>query len=57
MKNGKLEPEDADTLMAIYRKIDIWRQELKEPLTTYEMVLIFALSKWIRENVKEDKAR
>lgn len=42
MKNGYIEPSDADTLMGIYRKIDIYGR-LKEPLTMDEYMTIFAL--------------
>lgn len=48
MKNGYIEPSDADTLMGIYRKIDI-SGNLKEPLTTDEQILIFCIAKSIRE--------
>lgn len=48
MKNGYIEPSDADTLMGIYRKIDI-NGNLKEPLTTDEQILIFCIAKSIKE--------
>lgn len=48
MKNGYIEPSDADTLMGIYRKIDI-NGNPKEPLTTDEQILIFCIAKSIRE--------
>lgn len=48
MKNGYIEPSDADVLMEIYRKIDI-NGNLKEPLTTDEQILIFCIAKSIRE--------
>lgn len=48
MKNGHIEPSDADTLMEIYRKIDI-NGNLKEPLTANEQILIFCIAKSIRE--------
>lgn len=48
MKNGYIEPSDADTLMEIYRKIDI-SGNLKEPLTTDEQILIFCIAQSIRD--------
>ena len=48
MKNGYIEPSDADVLMEIYRKIDI-NGNLKESLTATEQVLIFCIAKSIRE--------
>lgn len=48
MKNGYIEPSDADTLMGIYRKIDLYGN-LKEPLTTDEQILIFCIAKSIKE--------
>lgn len=48
MKNGYIEPSDADTLMKIYRKIDMYGN-LKEPLTTDEQILIFCIAKSIRD--------
>ena len=48
MKNGYIEPSDADVLMEIYRKIDI-NGNLKEPLTTDEQILIFCIAKSIRD--------
>lgn len=48
MKNGYIEPSDADTLMGIYRKIDMYGN-LKEPLTTDEQILIFCIAKSIKE--------
>lgn len=48
MKNGYIEPSDADELMGIYRKIDI-NGNLKEPLTTDEQILIFCIAKSIRD--------
>lgn len=48
MKNGYIEPSDADTMMQIYRKNDIYGN-LKEPLTTDEQILIFCIAKLIRE--------
>lgn len=48
MKNGYIEPSDADTLMGIYRKIDI-NGNLKEPLTTDEQILIFCIAKSIKD--------
>lgn len=47
MKNGYIEPSDADVLMGIYKKIDIYGR-LKEPLTTDEQILIFCIAKLIR---------
>lgn len=48
MKNGYIEPSDADVLMGIYRKIDI-NGNLKEPLITDEQVLIFCIAQSIRD--------
>lgn len=48
MKNGYIEPSDTDTLMGIYRKIDI-NGNLKEPLTTDEQILIFCIAKSIKD--------
>ena len=48
MKNGYMEPPDADVLVGIYRKIDI-NGNLKEPLTANEQILIFCIAKSIRE--------
>ena len=48
MKNGYIEPSDADVLMDIYKKID-GEGNLKEPLTTKEQVLIFCIAQSIRE--------
>lgn len=48
MKNGYIEPSDADVLMEIYKKID-GEGNLKEPLTTKEQVLIFCIAQSIRE--------
>lgn len=49
MKEGIIEPEkDRETIMRIYRKIDLYGN-LKVPLTTEEQVLIFCLAKSIRE--------
>lgn len=48
MKNGYIEPSDADRLMEIYKKID-GEGNLKEPLTTKEQVLIFCIAQSIRE--------
>lgn len=48
MKNGYIELSDADMLMGVYRKIDIYGK-LKEPLTTKEQVLIFCIAQSIRE--------
>ena len=48
MKNGYIEPSDSDTLMEVYRKIDI-SGNLKEPLTTDEQILIFCIAKSIRD--------
>lgn len=48
MKNGYIEPSDADTMMEIYRKIDI-NGNLKEPLTTDEQILIFCIAQSIRD--------
>lgn len=53
MKNGKLEPNDSDTLQNIYNKLTV-NGELKEPLTAEEQVLLFSVSKWIKKNVKKD---
>lgn len=53
MKNGKLEPNDSDTLQSIYNKLTV-NGELKEPLTVEEQVLLFSVSKWIKKNVKKD---
>lgn len=52
MKNGKLEPNDSDTLQNIYNKLTV-NGELKEPLTVEEQVLLFSVSKWIKKNVEE----
>lgn len=54
MKNGQLEPQDSDTLMSIYRKLNI-DGTLKEPLSTKEQVIIFAIAEWIEKNVKENE--
>ena len=51
MKRGKLELKDSDTLQYIYNKLTIYWY-LKEPLTVNEQVLIYGVSKWIRENVE-----
>lgn len=48
MKNGYIEPSDADTLMEIYRKIDIYGR-LKEPLTMDEYMTIFCIAKLIKD--------
>ena len=48
MKNGYIEQSDADTLMSVYRKFDIYGNT-KEPLTTEEQVLIFCIAKSIKE--------
>lgn len=48
MKNGYIEPSDADVLMEIYKKIGGDRN-LKEPLTVKEQVLIFCIAQSIRE--------
>lgn len=48
MKNGNIELSDADTLMGIYRKIDMYGN-LKQPLTTDEQILIFCIAKSIKE--------
>lgn len=48
MKNGYIEPSDADVLMEIYKKID-GEGSLKEPLTTSEQVLIFCIAQSIRD--------
>lgn len=48
MKNGYIEPSDADALMEIYRKIDIYGR-LKEPLTMDEYMTIFCIAKLIKE--------
>ncbi len=55
MKNGQLERKDEDTLKEIYKKLTV-DGYLKEPLTVEEQVLIYGISKWIRENVEVDKA-
>ena len=52
MKNGKLEPNDSDTLQSIYNKLTV-NGELKEPLTVEEQVLLFSVSKWIKKNMKK----
>lgn len=52
MKRGKLELKDSDTLQDIYNKLTI-DGYLKEPLTVDEQVLIYGISKWIRENEVE----
>lgn len=51
MKNGQLERKDEDTLKEIYKKLAV-DGYLKEPLTVEEQVLIYGISKWIRENVE-----
>lgn len=56
MKNGQLELQDSETLKNIYRKLDIYGNT-KEPLTVREMVLIYALSKWIEENVNGEDSK
>lgn len=48
MKNGYIEPSDADVLVEIYKKID-GEGNLKEPLTTKEQVLIFCIAQSIKE--------
>ncbi len=48
MKNGYIEPSDADVLMGIYRKIDMYGN-MKEPLTAKEQVLIFCIAQSIRD--------
>lgn len=48
MKNGYIELSDADVLMGVYRKIDIYGK-LKEPLTMSEQVLIFCIAQSIKE--------
>lgn len=53
MRNGKLEPNDSDTLQSIYNKLTV-NGELREPLTVEEQVLLFSVSKWIEKNVKKD---
>lgn len=55
MKNGKLEPNDSDTLQSIYNKLTV-NGELKEPLTVEEQVLLFSISKWIKKNVEEKES-
>lgn len=52
MKNGKLEPNDSDTLQSIYNKLTV-NGGLREPLTVEEQVLLFSVSKWIKKNVEE----
>ena len=51
MKHGQLEKSDADKLYKMYRKIDI-DGTLKIPFTIKEMVLLYCVHKWIKENVK-----
>ncbi len=48
MTNGKIEPQDADTLLRIYRKIAPAGFTL-DNLTIDEQVLIYALAKAISE--------
>ena len=49
MKNGIIEPEkDHDTLIGTYNALDI-DGNLKRPLTTEEMVLIFSIGKKIQD--------
>lgn len=55
MKNGHIEPSDADVLMKIYKKID-GSGNLKEPLTTKEQVLIFCIAQSIREGKIKSEA-
>lgn len=50
MKNRQLEPRDGETLRNIYKKFDVYGNT-KEPLTVGEMIFIFSLSTWIRENI------
>lgn len=49
MKNGIPEfDKDAEILMAAYRKLNLYGTT-KEPLTPEEMVMIFCIAKWMRE--------
>lgn len=52
MKNGIPEKSDADTLMDIYKKLNI-DGTLNRPITTDEQVLIFCLAKWARESLRD----
>lgn len=54
MRNGIIYKSDGDKLIDIYRKVDIFTGELKEPLTPEEMVLIYAVGKKIREEIGQD---
>ncbi len=51
MINGQFEPEDAETMHDIYKKINV-HGVLKAPLTVHEQVLLFCIWKWIEDNVK-----
>jgi hypothetical protein len=50
VKYGHIEMQDAETLKNIYRKFDIYGKQ-KKLLTVNEMVLIYTLGIWIKENV------
>lgn len=54
MKNGIICKEDGEALLEIYRAINVWDGSLNRPLTTSEMVLIFALGHTIKEKFGED---
>lgn len=55
MRNGYIEKSDADTLMNVYRKFDIYGNT-KEPLTTEEQVLIFCIAKAIKDGKIKSEA-
>ena len=56
MKDGKIERGDADILMSIYRKFDI-DGRLREPVTTEEMITLFAIAKKIEKGFKSRKGK
>jgi len=56
MKDGKIERSDAAVLMAIYRKIDI-DGYVREPVTTDEMITLFAIAKALEKGFKSRKGK
>ena len=54
VKNGIICKEDGETLLEIYRAINVWDGSLNRNLTMDEMVFIFALGHAIKENFGED---
>lgn len=54
MKNGIIYKSDGDTLIEIYRALNIIDGTLERPLTMNEMVLLFAIGKKIQEEMGVD---